>query len=265
MTFVSLDSKSGSELAEGLVYGRARLSGAMTALTMDLFLPGKTRRPSPLLVWLGADILTSKTSKPAGNRVLAGWLTREGVAMAVPSVRSKAQRSDVPDMVIETLPDIEAHRDGTVPPELSSFSALAVTSDICALLRWVEAEGLDYGLSGKVVLAGSSAGAAMAFNAAVVAPHLGLDRPEPAGVISYTGSCAWPGLYAKGRLRTLALHNPSDRRVGIGPVRKMAQNDPAFELYECIEQAHGSLGFWPQEAPQDACNRILARVRRWCG
>ena len=59
------------------------------------------------------------------------------------------------------------------------------------------------------------------------------------------------------------MHNPTDRRVPIGPVRIMAHLDPHFELIESIEQAHGSLGRWPQETTQEACNRILARVHRW--
>ncbi|MEO1285350.1 MAG: hypothetical protein AAFV92_10775 [Pseudomonadota bacterium] len=50
----------------------------------------------------------------------------------------------------------------------------------------------------------------------------------------------------------------------IDPIREMAQNDPMFELIESIEQVHGSLGLWPQETAEDACTRILTRVKQWC-
>ncbi|MEM7596689.1 MAG: alpha/beta hydrolase fold domain-containing protein [Pseudomonadota bacterium] len=264
MTITPLDTKAGTEQAPGLIYAEMPLSGQIVRLATDLYLPKSAARPAPLLVWLGADILSDRSANPAGPRRLAEVLTRHGVALATPSVRVGAARSDLPNGVVERLARIEKDRDLSVDPVLSTFPAMAATEDICAFLAWVEVQGAQFGLSGQVVLAGASTGAGLAFNTAIVAPRLGLSRPAPVGLMSYSGTCAWPSFFAPGAMRAFAMHNPTDRRMSIAPVRVMAQLDPLFELIESIEQAHGSLGLWPQETTQDACGRILARVHRWC-
>jgi dienelactone hydrolase len=264
MTSIIQDKARTPQSARRLTYGHSRVAGQTVALEVDLFVPDASHLPAPVLVWLGADVLSVKSGHGSGLRLLAHWLAPEGIAVAVPKVRVGADRSDVQNHVIERLPDIERHRDLTVPTDMSSFEALAAMEDLCTFLDWVATNGQSHGLSGKVVLAGSATGAAMAFNVACVAPYLGLARPHPIGLLSYSGTCAWPGLYPSGSLKTFALHNPTDRKIGIGPIRKMAHSDQSFELIEAIEQAHGSLGLWPGESPQAACDRILARVKRWC-
>lgn len=259
-----LDIQAGTQQLDGIVYAEMSLDGQSVPLHADLFLPKPEATPAPLVIWLGADLLSNRSQKPAGTKVLADFLTRNGVALAAPSVRVGAKRADMPNSLVERLARIESKRDKSVDGPLSTIEAMAATEDLCAFLAWVEVDGSQYGLSGRTVLAGASTGAGLAFNAAVVAPHIGLRRPEPAGILSYSGTCPWPSLFAPSRLRAFALHNPSDRRMPIGPIRVMAQNDPMFELIESIEQAHGSLGLWPQESPVEACNRILARVKRWC-
>ncbi|MEL6118562.1 MAG: hypothetical protein AAFQ60_01465 [Pseudomonadota bacterium] len=264
MTHAPLDTKSGTQQIDGLVYAQPSLEGHVVPLGVDLFLPPSEARPAPLLVWLGPDILSNSATKTVGTKVLADFLTRHGVALAVPKVRVNATRADVPNTLIERLARIEGKRDKSVHADLSTLPAMAATQDLCALLTWADGKGKEVGLTGRTVLAGASTGAGLAFNAAVVAPHIGLRRPEPAGILSYSGTCAWPSLYAPGQLRVFALHNPSDRRMPIDPIREMAQNDPMFELIESIEQVHGSLGLWPQETAEDACTRILTRVKQWC-
>ncbi len=264
MTIVPLEPKAGTEHLADCTYGTARRDGQSVALAADLFLPPKASRPAPLLVWLGADILSLKRPGHAGHRILASRLTRLGVAMAAPRVRVGAGRADLRKHVLERLPEIERQRDITVPPALSSFAALAAVEDICTFLTWVGEAGARHHLSGRVVLAGSSIGGAMAFHTGFVAPSLWLERPNPAGIMSFSGSSAWPGLYMPGRYKVFALHSPTDQRIRIDQVRAMAQTDPAFELIECVEQAHGSLGIWPGEALEEASQRIVAKVNRWC-
>ena len=264
MTLLPLDKKAGTEQAQGLSYADMPVEGARVSLGMDLFLPKASKRPAPLVVWLGPDCLTDRSVNPTGPRRLADFLTRNGVAMAFPTVRVGATRVDLPDAVVERLALIEPQRDRNVDAVLSTFPAIAATQDICALLARVSLDGASMGLSGQTVLAGAGIGAGLAFNVAVVAPHLGLSRPDPVGILSYSGTCAWPQMYAPNTIRAFALHNPTDRRISIAAIRTMAARDPAFELLEGIEQAHASLGLWPQETTQQACSRILARVARWC-
>ncbi|MEO0751233.1 MAG: hypothetical protein AAFY25_05480 [Pseudomonadota bacterium] len=264
MTLTPFDKKAGTEQALDVIYADRPLLGQITPVCTDIFLPKPAARPAPLLIWLGADILSERAPNPVGPRRLADMLTRHGVALCAPKVRVGAGRSDLPNSVVERLSQIEKDRDQSVDPGLSTFPAIAATEDICALLAWVEVEGASYGLSGKTVLVGASTGAGLAFNIALVAPRLGLSRPAPVGLMSYSGTCAWPSFFAPNAMHAFALHNPTDRRMPIGPIRTMAQLDPQFELIESIEQAHGSLGLWPQETTQQACNRILARIHRWC-
>ncbi|MEO0369947.1 MAG: hypothetical protein AAF231_00680 [Pseudomonadota bacterium] len=265
MTQTNLDQDTGTHHTSGLVYAEKPLGGQMVSLMTDLFVPQVRGRPAPLLVWLGADIMTDRAINPKGPQRLADILTRKGVALAAPKVRVGAKRADLPNAAIEGLGRLEAKRAPVADPSLSTFPATAATEDICALLNFVAEEGADIGLSGQVVLAGASMGAGLAFNVALAAPHLGLDRLSPVGVLSYSGTCAWPALFEPGRLRVFALHNPNDDRMPIQPIRDMAAKDPAFELIESMEQAHGSLGLWPEETAVQACTRILTRVTGWCG
>lgn len=261
---VSLDKFADYATVRSVQYAQHAKAGAKLWLQADLYLPKATAQPAPLLIWLGAGILAERAANPVGPQRLAGFLTQNGVGLAVPRVRVDATQGDVAPSVMEHLAQIELHRDIGVDGTLSSFSGLAATEDLCALLSWVQANASHHGLSGQTVLAGASLGAGLAFNVAVAAPHLGLRRPQPVGVLSYSGMCAWPVLFTQGALRVFALHNPIDRRVSITSVRTMAARDPFFELIESIEQAHGSLGLWPQESSQQACARILTRVQQWC-
>ncbi|MEM6587983.1 MAG: hypothetical protein AAF641_06010 [Pseudomonadota bacterium] len=263
MTLNLLDKTAGTRVARGLTYAEKPLGGQMVPLTMDLFVPKAAATPAPLLVWLGADILTDRAINPKGPQRLADVLTRKGVALAAPTVRVGANRSDLPDAAIEGLGRLEPQRDLSVHPDLSTSLGLGATEDICALLSFVAVKGEKLGLSGRTVLSGASIGAGLAFNVAVAAPHLGLERPAPVGVLSYSGTCAWPGLHEPGGLRVFALHNPLDDRMPIHPVRTMAAQDPLFELIESMEQAHGSLGLWPEEPALQACMRIHSRVIEW--
>lgn len=264
MTQPTLDQETGTQHTSGLVYAEKPLGGQIVSLKTDLFVPKASARPAPLLIWLGADIMTDRAINPKGPQRLADILTRKGVALAAPMVRVGANRADLPNAAIEGLGRLEAKRDPSVDPTLSTFPATAATEDICALLNFVAENSANLGLSGQVVLAGASMGAGLAFNVAVAAPHLGLDRLSPVGVLSYSGTFAWPALYEPGRLRVFALHNPNDDRMALGPIRDMATKDPAFELIESMEQAHGSLGLWPEETALQACTRILTRVTGWC-
>lgn len=248
----------------GLVYAKKPVQGQMMALKADFFAPKGAGAPAPLLVWLGADVLSDREMNPKGPQRLAEVLTRKGVALAAPMVRVGATRGDLPYSAIERLGSLEALRDKSVDPDLSTIPTIAATQDICALLAFVAENAEELGLSGQIVLAGASMGAGLAFNVGVVAPALGLDRPTPAGILSYSGACAWPSLYEPGTLRVFALNNPVDPKTPIGPIRAMAEKDPSIELIESMEQAHGSLGLWPQETALQACLRIQTRVIQWC-
>lgn len=264
MTLSPLNKPAGTRKARHLPFAQKPQGGAMVALTTELFMPKTVDCPAPLLIWLGADALSDRAVNPKGPQRLAEILTRKGVALAAPRLRTTAEEADLPDATIEALSRLAPQKDPSADPDLCNFAAIAATEDVCALMEFVARKGAEFGLSGQVVLAGASMGAGLAFNVAVAAPHLGLKRPDPVGVLSYSGTCAWPSLYEPDRLRVFALHNPTNTRMPIGPIRAMADGDPLFELVESMEQAHGSLGLWPEETALQALTRIQTRVMNWC-
>ncbi|MEL7011976.1 MAG: hypothetical protein AAFO72_01720, partial [Pseudomonadota bacterium] len=103
MTHASLDIKAGTQQIEGLVYAQPILAGRRIDLSMDLFLPPANAAPAPLLIWLGADILSKGATNTVGTRILADFLTRNGVALAAPAVRVDASRADLPNTLVERL------------------------------------------------------------------------------------------------------------------------------------------------------------------
>lgn len=264
MTVITTNTAEGAKRPGDLVYAEQPLGTQNVSLTTRLFMPEPGGRPAPVLIWLGAAVLTERTANPQGPERLAGYLNRQGVALAEPTLRTNAGPRDIPAHAVERLSVIEPRRETDVDPVLSSFAGIGATADVCSLLAWLDQNADAMGLSGQIVLAGASIGASLAFNVAVMAPHLGLFRPDPVGLLSYSGTCAWPSLYAPSRMSVFALNNPIDPQTPVGPVRAMARRDPRFEIIESLEQTHGSLGLWPKESSQEACGRILDRIQRWC-
>lgn len=260
IALADFDARAGTRRAEAAVYGNAPLAGRRIALQAALYLPAPGGAPAPVLVWLPA---TGRDS--AQTRRLARQLTAEGFALAVPRVRRQAGEGDLAPPTRARLPALADLPLAPGAAALAGPAALAATEDAVRFLAWLAARAPALGLAGRPVLGGGGVGAAVAFNAAFLAPHLGLGRPDPGGILSYSGGFAWPTLYRPAVWPVFAIHNPFDRIVPIAPVRALSQADPALELVEAWLHAHGTLRAHPREPRPVTFGRIRDRLRAWAG
>ena len=259
--FGVFDGRAGSRVAADVVFGHAPLGGQEVALRASVYLPKPGGRPPPLLVWIHGGGFRDGRHDQLQIRRLARQLTIEGFALATPEYRLGAGEADL-TATRERLAELE-RLPVAGEPWMAGAAAIAATEDVAAFLGWLEEQRGELGFAGRPVLGGSGAGAVTAFNAAYLAPFLGLERPEPGGILSYSGGFAWPELYEPGKYPVFALHSPFDDTLGIGPVRALSQMDPALELIEAWEQEHGLLRVHPQETKPVTFGRIRAMLEAW--
>ena len=120
--------------------------------------------------------------------------------------------------------------------------ALAVVEDACAALGWAEDNRARLGVSGRYILAGSSAGAISALNTLYLPRALGLDRPEIATVFAFSGGFAYPSYWHATGARILALASENDARVPPRSIRRLAAEGPdRCILLEHPDHGHGDL------------------------
>lgn len=263
--FTGFDGRTGARVAEDVVYARAPRAGGQVALAATIYLPAPGSGPAPVLVWM-------PPARPAGAarggvliRRLARHLTAEGIALAAPRFRLAAAEDD---LLPATRARLGALAQVPVAPgagALTGPAALAAAEDGARFLNWLAARQAVLGLAGRPVLGGSGTGAASAFGAAFLAPFLGIERPDPGGIFSYSGGFAWPALCRPGLCPVFALHNPFDDTLPIGPVRALSQADPGVDLVEAWLQEHGALRAHPREPRPVTFGRIRDRMREWTG
>ena len=261
--FAVFDAKVGARVAADLVYGHAPLLGREVPLHASLYLPAAQDGPVPLLVWLHGGGFTSGDYGELQIRRLARQLTLEGFALAAPQYRLEAQESDLSPKVRDRLGALNRLPVAGEITELAGARAIAACEDAVRFLTWLEGQGDALPRLSRLVLGGSGAGAVTAFNAAFLAPWLGLARPDPAGIISISGGFAWPDLYVPGKYPVFALHNPFDTRLGIASIRALSHRDATVELIEALEQEHGVLkthGDEPKATTFGRLRRLLTRM-----
>lgn len=260
IALAAFDARAGTRMAAAVVYGDAPLAGRRIALEATLYLPAAGGAPAPVLVWLpGARRDRVRT------RRLARHLTAEGCALAAPRLRWQAVEADLSPATRARLPALADLPPAPGAAALAGPAALAATEDAALFLGWLVARAPALGLAGRPVLGGSGAGAAVAFNAAFLAGLLALERPDPGGILCYSGGFAWPALYRPATCPVFAMHNPFDAILPIGSVRALARADPALELVEAWLQDHGALCAHPREPRPVTFGRIRDRLRDWAG
>lgn len=263
MEFASFDGKAGTRVAADVVYGHAPLAGQEVALHATLYLPRPGGRPPPLLVWIHGGGFRDGSHDQLQIRRLARQLTIEGFALATPEYRLSAEETDLSPATRTKLTPLERLPVADDAGWISGASAIAAAQDLAQFMTWLEEAREEIGYAGRPVLGGSGAGAVTAFNLAYLAPWLGLERPEPAGILSYSGGFAWPELYEPGKYPVFALHNPFDETLGIASVRALSQRDPELELIEAWEQEHGLLRVHAKEPKPVTFGRIRAMLEAW--
>ena len=264
LEFGDFDKRAGTRMVADAVYGHAPLDGQEVALHATLYLPKqRRRRPPPLLVWIHGGGFRDGTHDQLQIRRLARQLTIEGFALATPEYRLGAGAADLSEGSRARLDELERMPVAEGAGWFSGAAAIAAAEDLSRFMTWLEGVRDEIGFAGRPVLGGSGAGAVTAFNLAFLAPWLGLERPEPAGILSFSGGFAWPELYEAGKYPVFALHNPFDEKLAIGSIRALSQLDPELELLEAWEQEHGLLRVHPKETKPVTFGRIRGFVERW--
>jgi len=260
---IEFDRRTGARMAEDVIYARARQAGGQVALTVTLYLPAAGAGAVPGLVWMPPAGAAVAAHGGMIVRRLARQLTSEGLALAVPCFRPAAAEDD---LLPATRARLAALAQVPVTPgaeALTGPAVLAAAEDGARFLNWLVARQGVLGLAGRPVLGGRGAGATSAFGVAYLAPWLGIERPDPAGILCYSGGFAWPTLCQAGLCPVFALHNPADEAMPIGPIRALTRVDPGVHLVESFQHDHGALRTHPHERRPDTFGRIRGLMREW--
>lgn len=224
-------------------YASHPTQGGSTDLSADLYLLAPRRR-ADLVIWLHAGGFRTGGRAHGNHKRLAATFARNGVASAFidyrlarpPAVLRPATRAALRALRVEAKAVGEEMHPTFIGPR-----ALAVVEDCVAFLNFIHENRAEYGLGGRYILAGSSAGAISALNVLYLPEALGLTRPPIATVLSFSGGFAYPRYLHPTGARILAINAPGDERVPVSSIRRFAEltPDPVL-LIESDAQAHGT-------------------------
>lgn len=230
-------------------------------LCADLYRPAGDD-PADLLTWLHSGGFRTGSRQHRKHALIAAELARHGIATAFIDYRlarpPAVLRSETAARLYALVAEAEAAGE-EMHPTFYGVRALAVVEDCCAFLAHAAAHAAEYGLSGRMLLGGSSAGAISALNTLYLPGHLGLERPGIATVFAFSGGFAYPGRLAPTGARILAVHAPGDARVPVSSIRRLAAHTPdPMLLVEAEDQRHGELTLRPGETLAAAVARLVA-------
>jgi hypothetical protein len=247
-----------------LTYATHPTRKGMRALEADVFLPDGPG-PFDLMVWMHSGGFRTGSRQHRNHPLIAAEFARHGIASAFidyrlarpPAVLRPETEAILPALLADAARAGEEMADSFVGPR-----ALAVVEDVCAFLSFAEAQRASWGLSGRTILAGSSAGAISALNALWLPKAIGLDRPPVATVFSFSGGFAYPTFCHATGARILALHGPGDARVPISSIRRLAaatgpMDDPVTLIEDPLND-HGDPRLTPSEPLASAVDRAVA-------
>lgn len=215
----------------------------MRDLSADLYLLAPRRR-ADLVVWLHAGGFRTGGRAHGNHTRLAATFARNGVASAFIDYRLARPAAVLRPETKALLPALTADAKAAgeeMSPTFVGPRALAVVEDCVAFLNFIHERHQEFGLGGRFILAGSSAGAISVLNTLYLPKALGLTRPPVATVLCFSGGFAYPSYVHETGARILALNAPGDERVPISSIRRLARLAPdPILLIESDAQAHGT-------------------------
>lgn len=241
-----------------LIYAEHPLVTGPRPLLAEVYLPDGPG-PFPLVTWMHSGGFRTGTRLHRNHTRLAAAFNEAGYAAAFIDYRLARPPAVLRPASLDALDALiaDARAAGEEMPD-SFYGArpLAVVEDCCAFLRYAVAHRDLWRLSGRLIVAGSSAGAISALNTLYLPGVLGLEAPPIATVLAFSGGFAYPGHLRATGARILALHNPADRRVPISSIRRLSDLCPdPIRLIESDRNAHGD----PQLTPAEPLPRAVAR------
>jgi len=233
-------------------------------LLADLYLP-PVGAPADLLVWMHSGGFRSGSRRQVKHEPIARAFAAHGFASAFIDYRLARPPAVLAPDTAAALPALvlDAERSGEeMQPIFFGARALAVVEDCCAFLRYIDGRRAAFGLSGRYYLAGSSAGAISALNTLYLPRHLGLARPDVAGVLAFSGGFAYPAFLQPTGARILALNSPHDGQMPVSSIRRLKIHVPdQMILIESEGQGHGALTLSPDEPLTAAVLRCVTFIR----
>lgn len=246
-----------------VTYATARTIKGDHPLMADVTLPDGP--PSDLMVWMHSGGFRTGSRLHRNHAVIARRFALHGIATAFIDYRLARPPAVLGDTTAAMLPALQADATAAGEEMTDSFwgpRPLAVVEDACAFLQHAERQTKAWNISGKFILAGSSAGAISALNTLWLPAYLGLTRPQITTVFAFSGGFAYPSFRHPTGARILALHNPTDARVPISSIRRLAarttNSDDPVTLIEDSQNNHGDLRVTPQEPVRAAVARLTA-------
>jgi hypothetical protein len=246
-----------------VTYAAAPTSRGDRSLMADVTLPDGG--PSDLLVWLHSGGFRTGSRQHRNHGVIARLFAQHGIATAFIDYRLARPPARLRPASLAMLPALEADARAAGEEMPESFwgpRPLAVVEDVCAFMAHAEARAAAWGLSGRFLLGGSSAGAISVLNALWLPPFLGLERPAVSTVFAFSGGFAYPSFRHATGARIFALHNPGDTRVPVSSIRRLAARtaigDDPVTLIEDAANSHGDFCITPNEPVKEAIARAAA-------
>ncbi len=230
-------------------------------LDVDFYFP-ETDQPTDLLVWIAAGGFRSGSRVSRMNVKIAEGFARHGYASAFIDHRDARPFAVLQDTTEAKLEALEADAKAAgeeMAATLYGTRALAAVEDVCVFLRYVDAAREEFALTGRYVLGGSSSGAITALNTLYLPEHLGIERPDIATVLAFSGGFAYPSYISETGGRILAINGPEDTVVPISSIRRLAARvKDRCLLIESEGHAHGAISVAPEEPLDDAIDRCVA-------
>lgn len=249
-------------ISRNLVYAEAPTRKGPRALEADLYLPERGGAPCDLVVWMHSGGFRSGSRSHPAHGHIARAFTDLGYGCAFIDYRLARPFAVLRPQTEAALGALIAEAAAAGEEMNETFLGerpLAVVEDCCAFLNRAAAEAADWGLSGRFLLGGSSAGAISALNTLYLPRHLGLARPEIATVFAFSGGFGYPPRLWPTGARILALHNAADDKVPVSSIRRFAAATPdPCVLIESAEQVHGSPKLTRGESFVEAIGRAAA-------
>ncbi len=240
-------------------YAQHRLGGAQAALRAKLYRPDGAADALPLVIWFHSGGFHSGDIESNGHNRLARQFAHQGYALAVPQYRLGALAEDLRPGTGALLPRLVEDAARHMPwinPDFTGPRALAAVEDAAAFLQWVETRRAEFGLNGRWLLGGSSAGAMTALNLLMLAPALGLDLPAIPTAFAMSGAFAYPSFQRETPTRILALHGTGERQIPVAPIRAFAYRAPHCTLLEDAAHQHGDTRLNRAEPLRRAIRRL---------
>ncbi|MCP3969879.1 MAG: glycosyltransferase family 92 protein [Rhodobacteraceae bacterium] len=217
--------------------------------------------PVPLLVWFHSGAFHAGTIEARPHNRIARQFTARGYGCAFVQYRLRARPEDLRPVTRALLPDLVADAEqhaAEIRPNMTGERALAAVEDGVAFLDWLRENAADHGLSGQVLLGGSSAGGITVLNILSLAPRLGLTLPDISTAFVMSGAFAYPSFFTPSAPRVLALHGSHEQQLPVSSIRAYAARPGSnCTLLEERHHLHGDLRLDEHEKPWRAVERMV--------